>query len=205
MSLHLGLPLLNLFLMASFLPYIDMGANTLHMHDGTSIEEVVGNDIFFEIVQPEELSYTYRTRPAKNFGTSFKSTLFSGLTSLVPVKPSDGCGWPDNAKDIKGNIALVERGECSFVSKTIKAEKVGAIGVIITDYDPQNDDLYIEMIEDQTERKPNIPAVFLVGRNGYRIKKTLEKLHLKYAVIRIPLNMTFVPYSDMRQPRWVPW
>lgn len=45
------------------------------MLEGTSTAEVVGSDIFFEIIEPEELSYTYRTRPAKNFGTFFVSTL----------------------------------------------------------------------------------------------------------------------------------
>lgn len=29
---------------------------------------------------------------------------------LVPVIPADGCGFADNAPDVKGNIALVERG-----------------------------------------------------------------------------------------------
>lgn len=29
------------------------------------------NDIHFEIVEPETLRYTFRARPAQNFGTSF--------------------------------------------------------------------------------------------------------------------------------------
>ena len=56
--------------------------------------------------------------------------------------------------------------ECSFVSKTLRAEEVGAVAVIISDYKPSNDDLFIEMLDDETFRQTNIPAAFLVGKNG---------------------------------------
>ncbi|XP_046688694.1 PRADC1-like protein [Homalodisca vitripennis] len=197
--------LILIFWFSNRFPFISMGANNLHKFDGTSITEIVGDDVFFEIVEPEELSYTYRTRPAKNFGTKFNVNFSHGVIPLVPVDPADGCSWPDNANDLRGNIVLAERGECSFLSKAIKAEQVGAVAIIIADYDVKNDDLYVEMIDDKTLRKTNIPATFLVGRNGYIIRKTLKKLRLKQALIRIPLNMTHVPVHKMRQPPWVPW
>ena len=31
----------------------------------------------------------------------------------------------------------------------------------------ENDELYISMVDDTTERKVTIPAAFLLGRNGY--------------------------------------
>ena len=31
----------------------------------------------------------------------------------------------------------------------------------------ENDELYISMVDDTTERKVAIPAAFLLGRNGY--------------------------------------
>ena len=55
---------------------------------------------------------------------------------------------------------------CSFVSKTSKAEQSGAIAVIVMDSNYNNDDMYIEMIDDKTNRKLNIPAAFLLGRSG---------------------------------------
>ncbi|KAG8248477.1 PA domain [Homalodisca vitripennis] len=158
--------LILIFWFSNRFPFISMGANNLHKFDGTSITEIVGDDVFFEIVEPEELSYTYRTRPAKNFGTKFNVNFSHGVIPLVPVDPADGCSWPDNANDLRGNIVLAERGECSFLSKAIKAEQVGAVAIIIADYDVKNDDLYVEMIDDKTLRKTNIPATFLVGRNG---------------------------------------
>lgn len=41
---------------------------------------------------------------------------------LVPTSPSCGCGSFENGDDVEGNIAFVERGECSFVSKAMKAQ-----------------------------------------------------------------------------------
>ena len=33
----------------------------------------------------------------------------------------------------QGNVVLMERGECSFVSKAIRAQEAGAVAAIITD------------------------------------------------------------------------
>jgi len=57
--------------------------------------------------------------------------------------------------------------ECSFLSKTIKAEEVGARAIIVANQDPESDEFYIEMINDNTSREVHIPAGFLLGKNGY--------------------------------------
>lgn len=46
------------------------------------------------------------------------------------------------------------------------AEKAGAIAVIVTDDNAENDDVYIKMIDDNTKRKAKIPAAFLLGISG---------------------------------------
>lgn len=43
--------------------------------DGTSTAEVINGDVFFEIIDPMELEYTYRIRPAKDFGAPFVSIM----------------------------------------------------------------------------------------------------------------------------------
>jgi hypothetical protein len=48
-------------------------ANNLHVHDGATTAEIIAGDIFFEIIDPTELEYTYRIRPAKDFGAPFVS------------------------------------------------------------------------------------------------------------------------------------
>ncbi|KAG7162142.1 Protease-associated domain-containing protein 1-like [Homarus americanus] len=77
------------------------------------------------------------------------------------------CSLPYNAPELKGAVALVSRGDCSFVSKAIKAEQAGALAVIVMDNNPENDEFYIEMVKDDTNRDPKIPAAFLLGKSGF--------------------------------------
>jgi len=56
--------------------------------------------------------------------------------------------------------------ECSFLSKAVKAEEVGAKAIIVADHDSTSDDYFIEMIDDKTMREVHIPAGFLLGKNG---------------------------------------
>lgn len=49
----------------------------MHFYDGASTADVIAGDIFFEILDPPELRYSYRIRPAKDFGTPFVSLLHS--------------------------------------------------------------------------------------------------------------------------------
>ena len=56
--------------------------------------------------------------------------------------------------------------ECSFVSKSVHAEAAGAVAVVVTDDDIHNDQSFVDMIDDNTERVVNIPAVFLMGKDG---------------------------------------
>ncbi|XP_060801443.1 PRADC1-like protein isoform X2 [Amyelois transitella] len=183
-------------------------ANDLHFHDGASSVDTVAGDVFFEILDPPELRYTYRIRPAKDFGTTFNETLRFQRARLVPTVPLHSCSDIVNHDDIVGHIALSERGECSFVFKTAKAQQAGARAVIITEsvdkWDESLDHL-IEMVDDKMELDVNIPAGFLLGRSGATILRTLQRLRKNYAVINLPINMTHVPLSKMNQPPWIAW
>jgi hypothetical protein len=91
------------------------------------------------------------------------------------------------------------------VSKVKRAEEAGAVGAIITDQDEKNDELFISMIDDTTDREVNIPAAFLLGRNGNIIKKTLERLDMPSAVINIPVNISRISPYKLNQPPWLVW
>ena len=54
-------------------------------------------------------------------------------------------------------------------------------------------------------RKVNIPAIFILGKNGQIIKRTLEKLRLDHAVINIPVNITRTDIHKLHQPPWLVW
>ena len=72
--------------------------------------------VFFEIIRPEDLSYTYKLNPAA-FSVPWNMT--TSTATLVLADPPCGCGALKNYEDIEGNIALIERGDCSFTSKGV--------------------------------------------------------------------------------------
>ncbi|XP_059485015.1 PRADC1-like protein [Neocloeon triangulifer] len=197
--------LLTFFAFNQLFSNINGGANNAHTFDGGGMVDFIGNDFFFEILEPKVLRYTYKIKPAKDFGPTFNSSFYAQGVKLVPVDPPNGCGWPKNAADLEGSVALAERGECSFLSKAVTAERAGAIAIVICDYDPEEESFYIEMIDDTTGRDTSIPAGFLLGKNGNFIRKGLEKLGKNYALINIPANLTNVPLNKMNQPPWVLW
>lgn len=162
--------------------------------------------MFFEILEPEELEYTYRLKPAKDFGSSFTTEKFKQRKQslLVFAEPREACLTTlQNAYELADNIAFIERGECTFLTKAINAEKAGAIGVIITDTRSElNDDYFIEMIHDNSSRETNIPVAYLLGRNGRMIVNTLHRYGLDRAIIKLPVNLTFTPPELINNPPW---
>ncbi|NWY27653.1 PADC1 protein, partial [Pheucticus melanocephalus] len=89
---------------------------------------------------------------------------------------------------------------CSFLSKTRVIQEHGGRAVIIADNAYDNDSFYIEMIQDSSRRTADIPALFLLGRDGYMIRRSLEQHGLPWAVISIPVNVTSIPTYEMMQP-----
>ncbi|XP_050544631.1 PRADC1-like protein isoform X2 [Daktulosphaira vitifoliae] len=108
-----------------------------------------GDDLFFEIMYPPELQYTYRIRPAKDIGIPFRKENFPPENNkLILPDPIYGCHKPKNARAIKGKVAFVKRGDCSFLKKTLVMESCGAKAVIITDSNIYDDSAYVHMIND---------------------------------------------------------
>lgn len=88
------------------------------------------------------------------------------------------------------------------------AERVGAEAVIITDTDKASMDSehYIDMVHDQiSDKDTNIPVGYLLGKNGFMILTTLRKLELTYAIIKVPVNLTFTPPQLINHPPWLRW
>jgi hypothetical protein len=67
------------------------------------------------------------------FGAELNKT---GITGTFQMVNSLGCDAPDFAGFIPGNIAVIDRGTCSFVIKVANAEAAGAIGVVILNHTP---------------------------------------------------------------------
>ncbi|RWS08059.1 Protease-associated domain-containing protein 1-like protein [Dinothrombium tinctorium] len=151
-------------------------------------------------MEPQSLRYTFRARPAQNFGVPFKVPLTK--VPLMVVEPSDACVSLINQKvELKNNIGLVERGGCSFLSKCIQAENSGLIAVLIYDNKDTSDE-YIDMIDDNTNRNCSIPAAFILGRDGYMIRRYLIADKLNSAIINIPINITAHNANKHRNAPW---
>lgn len=103
---------------------------------------------FFEELAPSSLSRVSPDPVTFENGTDFATLSFSGsgdvTGTVTPVGPlnvpigntpagttSSGCAAADFAGFPAGNIALIQRGTCTFLTKATNAINAGAIGVVV--------------------------------------------------------------------------
>ncbi|GCC20676.1 protease-associated domain-containing protein 1-like [Chiloscyllium punctatum] len=163
----------------------------------------VNEYLYFQVLSPGDIRYIFQTNLAKDFGGIFH-TRYEQIY-LVPAEPPHACSDLNNGAFIQDQIALVERGACSFLSKARVIQEHGGRAVIISDNVYDNDSSYIEMVQDGTARDSDIPALFLLGKDGYMIRRSLELHGLPWAVISIPVNVSGIPTFQLQQPPWTLW
>lgn len=106
-----------------------------------------------------------------------------------------GLGKADelDGKDLTGKIALISRGEISFIDKKLNAQIAKAAGVII--YNSNKDETLISMA---TDPEVKIPAIFIRNSDGLKLKKAIDscvKVSFKNKQVSIP-NPTANDMSD---------
>lgn len=159
--------------------------------------------VLMEILYPEKIAYTYKILPTKHFGEVMKTTR-KGLV-LIPTDPWHACTQHlDNSNYVQGRVVLIVRGQCSFVTKALNAEKNGAIAAIIVNDDREDIDVWIEMLQDETDRTQDvgIPAFYMLGKDGFKIKQALSSKET-VAIANMPLNATRKP--QINKPPWDLW
>jgi hypothetical protein len=74
----------------------------------------------------------YPTNPV-NFGVEITTPISANIVLVVDntAPSSDGCQGITNTAALNGNIALIRRGDCTFVEKVKAAQNAGAVGVIM--------------------------------------------------------------------------
>uniref|UniRef100_A0A914IBP1 PA domain-containing protein n=1 Tax=Globodera rostochiensis TaxID=31243 RepID=A0A914IBP1_GLORO len=136
-------------------------------------------------------------------GARFPSYTIQDI-SLVYAEPPEGCQKLTN-EFISGDVVLLERGGCPFVEKVLNAQEAGAAIALITDSSSGGDD-FIDMVTDDSQRRGDIPAAWLPGVSGRRLREYLvyEKPELW---IQIPLNYTNRSLRDTfaNKPPWELW
>jgi hypothetical protein len=91
------------------------------------------------ITAPDSVAGSYELNPAA-FGPRVDDSPVAGrivaaLDAADTAGPTtlDGCSAYTNAPELAGRVVLVDRGECTFVEKTLRAQEAGAIAVIVVD------------------------------------------------------------------------
>jgi PA domain-containing protein len=114
---------------------------------------------------PATIAGNYQVGTA-DFGPTLSST---GITAAITqAVPNDGCSA--FGISLSGKIALVDRGNCTFVTKTRNAQNAGAIGVIIVDNVSSTTPPSMGGGPDNTL---TIPTVSVTQSNGNTIKGQL--------------------------------
>ncbi|CAJ0956458.1 unnamed protein product, partial [Mesorhabditis belari] len=161
--------------------------------------------MFMFINEPKRLSYTYQLQPSYSVGS--KWPLYPRKKAeLEYAYPPHGCEPLKNV-DLLDKVVLFERGECSFVDKVIHAEEAGAYFAIITDSARGGDEV-VDMITDNTNRRADIPAAYLSGASGRRLRDFLlyGGQNGGYVLVTIPLNHTNTLLRDVpSKPPWELW
>ncbi|WP_017413295.1 S8 family serine peptidase [Clostridium tunisiense] len=86
-------------------------------------------------------------------------------------RANDGSAF--QGKDVKGKIALIERGDTSFDNKIANAQAAGAIGVIVYNNSRADEEAYMSMAVTIADNR-NIPATFVRRSSGLKIVEAIK-------------------------------
>ena len=111
--------------------------------DGAAVRSMINRFLqpvtALAITEPSIVARNYDIGSA-NFGPPATRTALTGrvvratdAANTDGATTFDGCTAFTNAGAINGNVAMIDRGNCTFVNKARNAQAAGAIGVIIVD------------------------------------------------------------------------
>ncbi|CEJ00752.1 Putative Subtilisin BPN' [Rhizopus microsporus] len=126
-----------------------------------SIDNIYGLAPAFETVNGE--SYAYNLATSTNEFIDGTLVAYSSNNTL-----NDACQGTVPDQDIKDQIVLIQRGNCSFNEKVITAQDLGAAGVIIYNNEPG------ATLRPQTDQA-KIPVISISLEDGETIKKKLHE------------------------------
>lgn len=106
---------------------------------------------------------------------------------LVRSEPMNGCEELTNSSDLKGKVALIWRGGCSFTKKSEYAEAAGAIGVLVVN----NSDVLVTMAGGDILEDEVTIFTAMIGKSAGEELKDMAK-----SGIQIKLKSTDVMASD---------
>lgn len=123
-------------------------------------------------VSPAEIAKKYETGFAQ-FGAEVTSNPVTG--KLVRARDNTGspflaCRPIVNGPEVAGNIALIDRGSCFFIEKALNAQAVGAIAVVICNFENAT----LTMGAGEGFDNPGIPVVMLSAGDCVVLKQLIS-------------------------------
>ncbi|CAG5125309.1 unnamed protein product [Candidula unifasciata] len=96
---------------------------------------------------------------------------------LAITKPFRACADIENGEELKGKIAIIERGDCMFVDKARNLQREGAIGGIVLDQaqGSSSELLSLFAMSGDGTNDITIPMVFLFWKQGHDLFETLNR------------------------------
>lgn len=126
------------------------------------------------IMCPELDNLTLPARPA-TFGPNIPHKSYNsegdeidGYEGEIHVVESHGCNQKDDYEDLRGKIALVQRGECGFYEKILVLQDWGAKAVIVGDNVPHKG--LVTMFTKEDVDLSRVPSVF-ISYDSYEVLK----------------------------------
>lgn len=137
-------------------------------------------NLSFEVMGASVNAGTYLPKPAE-FEPFLNKEPVMGRLVLVSdgsENPTLGCDSIMNADDIKGNIALIERGDCNLALKVLRAQRAGAVAaVIFTDGRPT-----MVITGDGNEKYITIPSIMISRSLGKSLVNELSLRNVEVAL-----------------------
>ncbi|NJL12991.1 MAG: hypothetical protein HC913_08355 [Microscillaceae bacterium] len=129
-----------------------------------------GGGFVLTVNAPTAIAGEY-TATGASFGPLFLAGPISG--AVVLAQPNLACEPFTNASSINGKIALVDRGECTFVQKVLNAQNAGAIAVIVV-----NNQAGPPINLGGTEPAITIPSIMVSQSDGQLLKDNIASLQV---------------------------
>ncbi|MBT8316640.1 MAG: hypothetical protein HKP59_03365, partial [Lutibacter sp.] len=167
----------------------DGGVSWAKVFGGITGETTFQTNTKLTVNSPVEVAGEYQVTSA-SFGPSITS--ISGdlvLANDGTTAPTEACSAFVNGTEINGNIAVVERGSCTFVTKVLNAQNEGAIAVVVVN---NIDGVPITLGGDE-DGTITIPSVMISKEEGNLLINQLENgVNITIEAIETPFTGSFV-------------
>ena len=142
------------------------------------------NEGGFEMIinSPAGIAGTYSAT-----GASFGPTATNAITGNLALvndgsaNPSEACSTLTNSASISGKIAVIDRGNCSFVSKVKNAQNAGAIAVLMINNAPGDPiNMNFSTADKAIAQSITIPVLMVSQNVGNQIKTNLPNVNVTF-------------------------